>query len=183
VTYDVALLLKAARFSAEKHRSQRRKGEDALPYINHPIEVADLLANVGGITDLQTLVAAVLHDTVEDTGTTFEELELLFGQEVRALVGELTDDKKLPKAERKRLQVEHASRMSGRAKAIKIADKICNVRDVTHNPPSGWSVETRRQYLRWAQNVVAGCRGSNPGLEKRFDEVAQEGWSKLGREP
>jgi guanosine-3',5'-bis(diphosphate) 3'-pyrophosphohydrolase len=183
VTYDVALLLKAARFSAEKHRSQRRKGGDALPYINHPIEVAYLLANVGGITDLKTLVAAVLHDTVEDTGATFEELEALFGQEVRALVAELTDDKKLPKAERKRLQIEHASRMSAGAKAIKIADKICNVRDVAHNPPAGWSVEARRQYLQWAQKVVAGCRGSNSGLEQRFDEVAQEGWSKLGREP
>ena len=178
--FDIALLLKAARFSAEKHRSQRRKGEDASPYINHPLEVADLLANTGGVMDVQALVAAILHDTIEDTRTTFEEVLALFGEDVRAIVEELTDDKKLPKPERKRLQVEHATHLSNAAKPIKIADKICNIRDVTHDPPPDWSIERRREYLQWAEKVVAGCRGSNPALEQKFDEALREGWSKLG---
>lgn len=178
--YDISLLLKAARFSAERHRFQRRKGADASPYINHPLEVADLLANTGGVTDVRALVAAILHDTVEDTRTSFEEVQVLFGEEVRTVVEELTDDKKLPKPERKRLQIEHAAHLSGTAKPIKIADKICNVRDVTHDPPPDWSLERRREYLEWAAKVVAGCRGSNPALEQMFDEVFRDGWSKLG---
>jgi guanosine-3',5'-bis(diphosphate) 3'-pyrophosphohydrolase len=178
----VALLLKAARFSAHKHRLQRRKDEDASPYINHPIEVADLLANIGGVSDLPTLLAAILHDTVEDTTTTFSELEEVFGRDVRLLVEEMTDNKRLPKDECKRLQIEHAQRLSERAKQVKIADKICNVLDVTYNPPPEWSLERRREYLQWAEKVVAGCRGSNANLEDRFDEVIREGWLNLGRE-
>jgi len=173
-------LLLAARFSAHRHRDQRRKDEDASPYINHPIEVAELIANVGGVSDLPTLLAAILHDTVEDTSTTPSELEEIFGLEIRVLVEEVTDDKSLPKEERKRLQIEHAPRLSKRAQQIKIADKICNVRDVTYSPPPNWSLERRREYLRWAEKVVAGCRGSNTNLERRFDEVLREGWMNLG---
>jgi len=176
----VGQLLRAVLFSAHKHRGQRRKDEDASPYINHPIEVAELIANVGGVSDLSTLMAAILHDTVEDTGSTFAELEEAFGQEVRLLVEEVTDDKRLLKEERKRLQIVHAQQLSEGAKQIKIADKICNVRDVTHNPPPKWPLERRREYFQWAAKVVEGCRGSNPDLERRFDEVLQEGWLKLG---
>ena len=169
---DIAtLLLKAARFAADKHRFQRRKGTDASPYINHPIGVADLLADVGGVTDPSALVAALLHDTVEDTGTTPEQVEALFGTEVRDLVKEMTDEKGLPKAERKRLQIEHAPNLSRRAKEIKIADKISNILDITHNPPAKWSSERKREYLEWAGKVVEGCRGANQKLERRFDEV------------
>jgi guanosine-3',5'-bis(diphosphate) 3'-pyrophosphohydrolase len=177
---EVAALLQAVRFSAHKHQRQRRKDEDASPYINHPIEVAELLANVGRISDLRMLIAAILHDTVEDTSTTFLELEKVFGRDVRVLVEEVTDDKNMPKDERKRLQIEHAQQLSERAKQIKIADKICNVRDVTHTPPSKWSLERRREYLQWAAKVVEGCRGSNANLEHRFDEVLREGWLNLG---
>ncbi len=176
---EVAQLLKAICFSAHKHQRQRRKDEDASPYINHPIEVAELLANVGDVGDLPTLLAAILHDTAEDTGTTFSELEEFFGRDVGELVAEMTDDKRLPKEERKRLQIEHARRLSAKAKLIKIADKICNVRDVIHTPPSHWSAETKREYLQWAKKVVEGCRGSNPNLERRFDELFQEGWRRL----
>jgi guanosine-3',5'-bis(diphosphate) 3'-pyrophosphohydrolase len=164
-------LLRALRFAAHKHRDQRRKGIDASPYINHPIEVAELIGRVGGIDDLAVLIAAVLHDTVEDTETTLQEIEETFGAEVRALVAEVTDDKSLPKAERKRLQIEHSPRLSGRAKLIKIADKACNVRDVTHSPPRGWDEERRREYLEWARRVVDGCRGANAELERYFDEL------------
>ena len=176
---EVARLLKAVRFSAHKHQNQRRKDEDASPYINHPLEVAELLANVGLISDLPTLLAAILHDTVEDTKTTFSELEEHFGREIQQLVAEMTDDKSLPKEERKQLQIEHARGLSARAKQIKIADKICNVRDVIYAPPPNWSGERRREYLQWAKKVVEGCRGSNANLERRFDEVFQEGWLKL----
>ena len=178
---DIALLLKAVHFAAHKHRYQRRKDEDASPYINHPIEVAEIMARVGDVSDLPALLAAVLHDTVEDTGTTFSELEQVFGRDVRILVEEVTDDKSLPKEERKRLQIEHAPNLSLRAKQIKIADKVCNVHDVAHTPPPKWSLERRREYFQWAAKVVEGCRGSNANLENHFDEKLQEAWAKLGK--
>ena len=166
---DIALLLKAVHFAASRHRYQRRKDEDASPYINHPIEVAEIMANVGNVSDLPTLQAAILHDTVEDTDTTFSELEEGFGRDVRLLVEEVTDDKSLPKDVRKQLQIEHSQGLSSHAKEIKIADKICNVHDVTHTPPPNWPLERRREYLQWAAKVVEGCRGSNANLERRFE--------------
>lgn len=176
---DTAVLLKAVAFSAAKHRTQRRKGVDASPYINHPVEVANLVANLGGITDLSTLVAAVLHDTIEDTDAKPEEIERLFGPTVRGLVEEVTDDKALPKTERKRLQIEHAPHLSTPAKLIKLADKISNVRDVTRYPPEAWSRERRQEYLDWSERVVAGCRGANDLLEREFDQVVREGRTVL----
>jgi guanosine-3',5'-bis(diphosphate) 3'-pyrophosphohydrolase len=174
--------LKAARFSSERHRSQRRKGKDADPYINHPIEVAHLAASVGGVVDVAVLAAAILHDTVEDTGTSLDELEKLFGSEVSTLVAELTDDKSLPKQERKRLQIEHASQLSEGAKPIKLADKISNIREVIENPPVHWSLERRREYLVWAAEVVSRLRGCNRNLEQRFDELLQRGLSEFAEE-
>ena len=172
---DTARLLQALHFSAEQHRHQRRKDKHASPYINHPIEVATVLATVGGVNDLTTLIAAILHDTIEDTATTGEELEQKFGHEVRMLVEEMTDDKRLAKPERKRRQIEHARVASHRAKLIKLGDKICNVRDVTHAPPDGWSAERRREYLDWTAEVVAGCRGASAALERHYDRMLAEG--------
>lgn len=166
-----ARLLKALAFAAEKHRDQRRKDVTASPYINHPIAVAAVLTMEGHVSDETTLLAAVLHDTVEDTETTFAELEDHFGPEVAELVRELTDDKSLDKAERKRLQIEHSRNSSAAAKQLKIADKICNVRDVTDNPPANWSLERRRDYLTWSENVIAGCRGVNQALERAYDDA------------
>ena len=177
----LAALLKALHFAADKHRDQRRKDIEAAPYINHPIEVAELLARVGGITDPVVLQAAVLHDTVEDTRTTPEELEREFGPEVRRVVEEVTDDKSLPKADRKRLQIEHAPHLSSRAKLVKLADKIANVRSVVEGPPADWSLERRREYLSWADQVVRGCRGCNGPLEALYDQVLGEGRRTLGR--
>lgn len=176
---DSARLLEALRFSADKHRHQRRKDRQASPYINHPIEVAEVLSSIGGISDVVTLVAALLHDTIEDTSTTPEELEARFGHEVRRLVEEMTDDKRLPKAERKRLQIAHARGASHRAKLIKLADKICNVRDVTHSPPTDWTASRRAEYLDWCEAVVAGCRGANAALEQHFDRLVAEGRAVL----
>lgn len=179
----LAGLLAALRFAADKHRDQRRKGACASPYINHPIEVAELLARVGRVTDPVLLQAAVLHDTLEDTRTTARELDECFGSEVRRLVEEVTDDKTLDKAERKRLQIEHAPLLSVAARHIKLADKICNVRDVCTKPPAGWSLERRADYLGWAEKVVAGCRGVSRTLEREFDRVLAECRAAIGGAP
>ena len=170
---DLTLLLKAIKFSAEKHRGQRRKGVDASPYINHPIEVAEAIATIAGVSDPVILVAAILHDTVEDTLTRPEEIEAAFGPEVRLLVEEVTDDKSLHQLERKRLQVEHAPYASRAAQLIKIADKISNVRDLKSNPPADWPVERRLEYLDFSDRVVAGCRGASALLEANYDEVVR----------
>ena len=174
ITADVALpaLMRATLFAAEKHRGQRRKDVDKTPYINHPIMVVNLLANVGRISDIETLQAGMLHDTIEDTDTTADELEEHFGYEVRSLVLEVTDDKSLKKPERKRLQIEHAPHLSPRAKCIKIADKIANLTDLLNAPPATWPEERMRQYVVWSRQVVDGCRGHNRSLEVRYDEVA-----------
>jgi guanosine-3',5'-bis(diphosphate) 3'-pyrophosphohydrolase len=172
---SISALLRALHFAASKHRDQRRKGAEASPYINHPIEVAELLARVGGVTDIVTLQAAILHDTLEDTQTTPEELEATFGLEVRQVVEEITDNKQLPKAERKRLEIAHAPHLSVRAKLVKLADKISNVRSIIETPPTEWSLERKREYFDWSERVVAGCRGSNAALERMYDETVAEG--------
>jgi guanosine-3',5'-bis(diphosphate) 3'-pyrophosphohydrolase len=177
---DSTHLLAAMTFAAEKHRRQRRKDSDATPYINHPIAVAELLARVGQVHDLAALQAAILHDTVEDTDTRPEELETHFGPTVRELVAEVTDDKRLPKAERKRLQIEHAPHLSGLAKQIKLADKICNISEMSPTQPDGWPLSRKREYLDWAEKVVAGLRGSNAPLGELFDAVLKERRQALG---
>lgn len=172
-------IMAAASFAANKHTGQKRKGSDGEPYINHPIEVANLLTNVGGVDDTDIVIAALLHDTVEDCGVSFEEIEKKFGPAVADYVRELTDDKSLPEGERKRLQIEHAPHLSQAAKQIKLADKISNIRDVTDNPPDDWSSDRRREYVEWGEKVVAGLRGANPGLESIFDDVVRSAQAKL----
>lgn len=168
---DLELLIRAAAFAAHKHRDQRRKDAGATPYINHPLALAYVLAAEGGVDDVQTLCAALLHDTIEDTETTADELEQAFGAEIRTIVLEVTDDTSLLKAERKRLQVEHAPHISGKAKLVKLADKIVNVRDVAHSPPDRWLLERRQEYFDWAKRVVDGLRGVHPVLEGVFDRA------------
>lgn len=167
----IAVVLAASAFAAHKHRDQRRKGADASPYINHPIAVANVLANEAGITDPTILAAALLHDTIEDTATTPEELEIEFGAKIASVVAEVTDDKALPKQERKRLQIEHAATLSVEAKLVKLADKICNVRDMSHSPPVNWSFERKAEYFTWAKQVVDAMRGVSPVLESLFDKA------------
>lgn len=159
----------ALRFAAEKHKHHRRKGGNDVPYINHPIDVATLLATVGRATDADVLAAALLHDTVEDTDTTPEELEQEFGPVISALVAEVTDDAALTSAERKVRQEREAPFNSPKAKLIRLADKTCNVHDITYNPPPAWSLERRIAYFDWAERVVAGLRGTNAALEAEFD--------------
>jgi guanosine-3',5'-bis(diphosphate) 3'-pyrophosphohydrolase len=165
----LALLLKALAFAAHKHRDQRRKDAEASPYINHPIALAEVLAGEGGVTDIEVLAAALLHDTIEDTATTAGELRENFGERIAAIVAEVTDDQELPKAERKRLQIEHAAGISRGAKLVKLADKICNLRDVAERPPAKWDLERRREYFDWARQVIDGLRGAHATLEAAFD--------------
>jgi (p)ppGpp synthase/HD superfamily hydrolase len=168
---QISLLLSAIMFSADKHRNQRRRGADQTPYINHPIAVADILWRIGSVRDIETIVAAILHDTLEDTDATPDEIETLFGNQVLSIVQEVTDDKKLPKAERKRLQVVTAHHKSAAAKQIKLADKISNVTDIGNCPPREWSAARKLEYLDWADDVVNGLRGVNMALDEHYDKA------------
>lgn len=174
------LLIKAFHFSADRHRHQRRKDNAHSPYINHPIEVAQLLWDVGNVRDIHVLLAAILHDTIEDTRTRPDEIRDKFGNEVLSIVLEVTDDKSLPKADRKRLQIETAPHKSHGAKLVKLADKCCNVRDLVTSPPEDWSLERRCEYLLWTEQVVAGLRGTNDELEKYYDHELASGKILLG---
>ncbi len=168
---DQLLLLKAAEFAADKHRDQRRKGQEASPYINHPIQVALVLSQIGQIRDVSILASALLHDTLEDTKTTGEELEEHFGSRVRATVAEVTDDQRLSGPERKQVQIEKAKHLSYDAAVVKLGDKICNVVDIVKAPPIGWSIERRRCYVDWAESVIAQCPQANLPLEAHFAET------------
>lgn len=179
---DLSLVLKAVKFSADKHKTQRRKGAEGSPYINHPIDVAETLWNLGGVRDISVIVAAILHDTVEDTETTLSEIEEDFGPVVRSIVQEVTDDKTLPKPERKRLQIEHAPHLSSGAKQIKLADKISNISDVAFAPPAHWPHQRRVDYLTWADKVVSGLRGCNKQMEELFDKTMSRARAQLDAE-
>ena len=173
------LILKAAHFAAEKHRDQRRKDKHASPYIIHPISVALAITQIGGVDDPEILAAALLHDTLEDTETTPEELEAEFGKKVCEYVLDVTDDKTLPKDERKRRQIEHAKKISKGAALIKLGDKISNVTDVLDNPPVGWDINRRKEYLDWAEKVVENCPQVNERMENKFKEVVNNGRKQL----
>jgi len=175
----VLLFARALDFAARKHAHQRRKGELAEPYVNHLSDVARLLAEATMGADIAVVIAGLLHDTIEDTPTTFEELAQEFGQEVADLVAEVTDDKALPRAERKRLQVATAPHKSPRARMIKLADKTSNLHSMIASPPKDWSLERRREYIDWAEKVAAGCRGVNAYLEREFERARQRAQAAL----
>ena len=176
---DTLLIARALDFAARRHSHQRRKGEAQEPYINHLAEVALLLAEATDGADPVLVAAGLLHDTIEDVGVSHEELVREFGREVADLVLEVTDDKRLPKDERKRLQVEHAPHKSARARMLKIADKTSNLRSIQNSPPSDWDDRRKQDYFEWAARVVAGCRGVNARLEARFEEA----WNKVPGKP
>jgi guanosine-3',5'-bis(diphosphate) 3'-pyrophosphohydrolase len=167
---EASQIIKAIAYAAEKHRNQRRKDVDASPYINHPIALANVIANEAGYPSMEVICAAILHDTVEDTDTTPEDLEAKFGKRIRDIVMEVTDDKSLPKQTRKLLQVQHSASLSHEAKLVKLADKICNLRDMTASPPADWDLARRREYFDWAKDVIDGLRGAERYLEHLFDK-------------
>ena len=169
--HEVARILHAMSFAAEKHQSQTRKGAGQAPYIIHPIGVAHTLATLGQVRDPDVLIAALLHDTVEDTNTSFEEIRAQFGGRVESIVRELTDDKSLPKDERKYLQIVNAPHKSPEAAQIKLSDKLYNLTDLLNDPPPGWSAERIDTYFRWAQQVVDALPEANAPLKQAVDEV------------
>lgn len=169
-----AVLARALCFAADKHRDQRRKDRHGAPYINHPIALLSLLCVEHQIDDPTVLCAAVLHDTVEDTEATPDEIACVFGPEVARIVAEVSDDKSLPKAERKRLQIAHAANASYQARLVKLADKTCNIRDLASDPPGIWDPERRIAYREWAREVVERLRGTHKGLEQAFDAAYQD---------
>ena len=169
-----ALILKAAAFAAHKHRDQRRKDPSASPYINHPIMLAEILRRVGDVRDSAVLAAALLHDTLEDTETSADDLRAAFGPKITKIVQEVTDDKRLPRQQRKDLQVEHAAHISKGAKLVKLADKIANLGDIVTSAPADWSLERKREYFDWAKRVIDRLRGTNAKLERQFDSLYRQ---------
>jgi (p)ppGpp synthase/HD superfamily hydrolase len=168
---SVQRILAAARFAAEKHAGQQRKGLAREPYINHLIEVAELIAASSEKLDTNLVIAGLLHDAIEDTNTTAHELEERFGSDVTGLVLEATDDKSLPKETRKALQIETAPHKSPRAQTLKLADKIANLRSILASPPAEWTSERRRQYGEWARQVVRGFTAPNAMLMAEFQKA------------
>lgn len=165
------ILLRALAFAAERHSGQRRKDAAASPYINHPIALADVLANEGRVLDVVVLSAAMLHDVIEDTPTSADEIEARFGTRIATVVVEVSDDRSLDKATRKRRQIEHAPHLSPEAKLVKLADKICNLRDILASPPVHWPLPRQQAYFDWSAQVIAGVRGVHPQLEAVFDTL------------
>jgi guanosine-3',5'-bis(diphosphate) 3'-pyrophosphohydrolase len=171
-------IFKALEFASWQHRFQRRKGFVKIPYINHPIKVASLLTKMNDNPLEEMILAAILHDVVEDTGATIEEIKEMFGEKTAIIVSEVTDDMTLPSGIRKKRQVLKAPMLSPEAKQIKIADKICNIHDLLKYPIS-WTKEKKKKYIKWSQEVVNGCRGVNEKLEREFDEICREGFAQL----
>jgi GTP diphosphokinase / guanosine-3',5'-bis(diphosphate) 3'-diphosphatase len=177
---DILLISRAWNFAAQRHTTQRRKGKAQEPYVNHLAEVAELVATATEGQDANLVAAAVLHDTVEDTATRPAELRAVFNADIAR---EVTDDKSLDKAARKKLQVEHAATKSGRAKLIKLADKTSNLRSLVKSPPDNWNLQRRREYLDWALEVARRLRGTNTWLEAQFDEAAEQLAASCARIP
>ena len=173
------LILKAAHFAAKKHSDHRRKDAKISPYINHPISVANIISEIGNVEDPAVLAAALLHDTLEDTETTVEELIDNFGQRVCSLVQEVTDDKTLPRLQRKQRQIDHANEISEGAVLIKLGDKISNVTDIANIPPTNWDRNRRLEYFDWAEKVINNCPKVNEKLENHFKDSIQKGREKL----
>lgn len=167
-------VLTAARFAALKHANQRRKGAAAEPYLNHLLEVAELVSMALTEPDTNLVMAAILHDTIEDTDTTRTELIRHFGTDVADLVAEVTDDKSLPKQDRKRLQIEHAPGKSARAQIIKLADKISNLRSILFSPPADWDSQRKQEYVEWAKRVIGGLSTPNAFLKAEFDRLVRK---------
>ena len=181
-TLQLDKILDAAIFAAEKHQGHVRKNAAHSPYITHPLLVAQAINQIGGIKALDVLVAAILHDTIEDTPTTEAEIADRYGEDVLSIVLEVTDDKSLERMTRKRLQVEHAPMLSFEARLIKLGDKLVNCQDILNYPPEDWAMERRQNYIQWGADVIHQIRGTNPALEAAFDQVLRRAEAELDYE-
>ena len=168
---ELVLVLRAADLAAQWHVHQRRKGAAGEPYINHLLEVSHLVTQATNGSEPNVVIAALLHDAIEDQDVTAQTIASEFGQHIANIVLEVTDDKSLPKNERKRLQIGTAPHKSREAKLVKLADKISNIRAIANSPAPDWTVRRKLEYVRWAKDVVAGLRGTSPWLEEKFDEA------------
>lgn len=175
---SLEVISRAAAFSADAHRNQRRKNAEGTPYINHPLRVGAYVARAvteqGDLSDIDRatiIAAAYLHDTVEDTSVLPMDLQREFGSRITAVVAEVTDNKSLSKLERKQLQVVNAPKKSREAKFVKLADKLDNLTDLLSELPKGWTPEIRRGYFVWAYHTIAGMRGTSELLESELDVV------------
>jgi guanosine-3',5'-bis(diphosphate) 3'-pyrophosphohydrolase len=176
---DLTKIARAYTFAAEKHTHQVRKGEAREPYINHPCDVAYNVARIRP-DDVNLICAAVLHDTIEDTDTEYEDILQLFGEDVANLVAEVTDNKALPKAERKQAQVDSAPHKSDRAKILKLCDKASNLGAMAMSPPANWDENRRKEYLGWGLKVAAGLKGVDSLADKHFDAAVELCAERLG---
>ena len=176
---DTVLITHALRFAAERHSSQRRKGQAKEPYVNHLAEVSELVADATEGKDANLIAAALLHDTIEDTETSSDELVATFNNDIAQLVADVTDDKSLPKQDRKHLQVVNSRAQNMRVKLLKLADKTSNLRSLANSPPENWNTERKQAYIDWAIKVAAGLKGVNPWLEERFDEALRRAQKTL----
>jgi guanosine-3',5'-bis(diphosphate) 3'-pyrophosphohydrolase len=176
---ELTRIFTAAIFAARKHQGQVRKDDRQSPYITHPLQVAQTLWDIGGVRETQTLIAAILHDTIEDTATTRAEILEGFGEEILMIVLEVTDDKSQEKMTRKRIQVLHAPSLSKPARLIKLGDKLVNCCDILKNPPSNWPLTRRQNYIQWGADVIAQIRGTNAALEEAFDAMLAEAQAQL----
>ncbi len=179
MTEALVQVLNAAETAARWHAGQKRKGAAAEPYINHLLEVARLVAEATKGEDPALIIAALLHDAIEDQQISPATIASRFGDDAAALVQEVTDDKSLPSSERKRRQVEEAPRKSARAKILKLADKVSNVTAIGNDPPADWPVQRQSDYIQWGRNVVAGLKGVSRELEGKFDAAAAEAERKI----
>jgi guanosine-3',5'-bis(diphosphate) 3'-pyrophosphohydrolase len=175
---EVRLIYDAIDFAAEKHRLQMRKNKEKTPYISHPLGVAQYVMHFGEIQDTAIIIGALLHDTVEDTQTTYEEIEQRFGKQVASYVHEVSDNKKLDFSERKRQQLIDAPKKTKGAAQIKLADKLYNLQDLLHNTPEGWSRIRVERYYQWAQSVVDRLPPGNQALRSEIDSVINAYWEQ-----
>jgi GTP diphosphokinase / guanosine-3',5'-bis(diphosphate) 3'-diphosphatase len=171
-------IFEALKFAAYKHRKQKRKGAVGIPYINHPIDVANLLITEIEEPSPDLIIAALLHDVIEDTRTKFSDLEKQFGPSVTDIVREVTDDMTLPSIIRKREQINKAESLSYNARCIKIADKTCNINDLLFTRIK-WSRKRKIEYIVWANSVVLQIRDTHEGLISQFDEMLKKAGSIL----
>ncbi|HEC60508.1 hypothetical protein LCGC14_0950780 [marine sediment metagenome] len=150
---ETSQLIEAFLFAAQAHKEQRRKGNGGAPYINHLIEVVSLLSSTAKVDDTDILIAAALHDILEDTPITVTEITKRYGSNVLSYVQAVSDDKALTLIERRAKQLKSMNESSDPIKYIKLADHCSNIASL---PPT-WDKQRLKEYIGWSQSVAEKC--------------------------
>jgi len=179
---DAEAVLGAAIFATEKHKSQVRSNEKKTPYIIHPIEVADLVMKIGHVYDKDVLITALLHDVMDDTQTTYEQITSLYGTKVSSYLEEMTSKQGLSLKEQKKQQIMQAFRQNPSVAIIKLSDKLSNLKTLATSPPPSWSRDRIDQYFQWAQTVIENLPESNQLLKKAVKNVISDYWEKQAQQ-